>query len=335
MERSRVMQRKLRRLGTRHKYKKFVAAVAGAAVISSTMLPGLPAMRAHAASNPSAGEFAAAVSGEQMTAGDLWQRAEKNETNQENRSFRNAERHDRRADQSPVQVVRDNAASFGFDADNDRFSLLANSGSKAVVRVWTGDQTFKVDLVRSGDSWEITTIRGIGDMTHPATYIPAKFFSYRPVNTAAIIPAGDQTILYQTDNFRDWKWQEAHYPADMSFGLLLQDPRLEELDHLVPAGILARMEDVDFSRQFVFYAHLGTVGANGYGIAVEKVARDGDNLTITVRAKSPVAGEKPTISIVDTYIILDRGLLKDVGTTKITVVDQTGKVLATYTVNRS
>ncbi|MDF2569497.1 MAG: hypothetical protein K0R55_1101, partial [Sporomusa sp.] len=78
----------------------------------------------------------------------------------------------------PVDVVRDNASRFGFDAYDDTFTLLSVAGTKAIVQVKTSGQTFKVDLEKSSGRWVITTIRGIGNSTYPATYRPASMYGY-------------------------------------------------------------------------------------------------------------------------------------------------------------
>jgi hypothetical protein len=284
------------------KHKRIMAAVAGAAVISATMLPGMP-VKAQALS----------------TSKEIHEAMAKAEEMKQHRSA------------DPVRVVRNNAATFGFDSVHDRFSLLSSSGSKAIVQVRSNGQTFKVDLRRDDGEWTITTIRGIGDSTHPATYTPAKLFT-----RYATVAATDQTViqqLYHNDNLGDWTWNESAYPKDMSFGLLMKDPLTDESGDYVPANVLDQMKTVNFSRQFVLYAHLGTVAPNGYGIAIEKVVRYGNDVAVTLRTKSPRAADSSSLSVLDTYITLDRSVLANGRPTTITVYDQTGVRLVAYTVN--
>jgi hypothetical protein len=342
------MKRKLRRSGSKRKYKRLVAAVAGAAVLSSTMLPGLPIEKAHAASNPQAALTAEAAVPDtaEAPAADTARESGRDRERDNNRDTGREENRDRDRDRGqdqdrdynrvsdPVQVVRNNAASFGFNASRDNFSLISKSENKATVRVRTSDQTFKVDLVRRGNSWQITAVRGIGDMTHPATYTSAKRFYYQPTYIAPPYLANPET-LYESSKFNEWHWYEGTYPDDMSFGIILQDPRQDNQPDVLPAGILAQLKNIDFSRQFVLYAHLGTVAPNGYSIAIQKVVREGDTIMVTVRTKSPLANETPTISLIDTYLTFDRSILNYTNPTKIVITDQNGRVLTSYTLTRS
>ncbi|KYZ76065.1 hypothetical protein AXX12_06370 [Anaerosporomusa subterranea] len=294
------MRRRIMKFGMKH--KRIMAAVAGAAVISATMLPGMPA-KAQALSSPKEIHEASAKSEEI--------------------------KHRRAGD--PVLVVRNNAATFGFDSQHDRFSLLSSSGSKAIVQVRSNGQTFKVDLTREDGEWTITTIRGIGDSTHPATYTPAKLFT----SYATLAPTDQMAsqILYHNVNLGDWTWNESAYPKDMSFGLLMKDPRTDGSADYVPANVLNQMKAVNFSHQFVLYAHLGTVAPKGYGIAIEKVVHYGNDIAVTLRTKSPRAADSSALSVLDTYITLDRSVLANGSPTNITVYDQNGVRLVAYTVN--
>jgi hypothetical protein len=228
--------------------------------------------------------------------------------------------------ESPVQVVMRNAATFGFDTDSDSFSLLSRSGDRATVRVMHKGQVFKVDLERSGDSWIITTIRGIGDMHHPATYTPASFFP----GAALIGPTApaEQTTVFQTDAFKDWNWTEANYPADMAFGIALQDPRPVGTATNIPGTVL---DKTDFARQVLLTANVGSVAPQGYGVAIAKVVRSGNDLTVTVRTKSPQAGDKAATKA-DDYLAVDRTALDFSRPVHIAFTDQYGTVLVTYTV---
>lgn len=293
------MRHKLMKLGMKH--KRIMAAFAGAAVISATMLTGMPA-KAHAMSGS-------------------------NEIHES--SVRTGE-HDKQRVGDPVRIVRNNAAAFGFDADRDRFSLLSSSGSKATVQVRSNGRTFKVDLVREGRSWTITTIRGIGDSTHPATYTPAKYFSGYTTLPATSQATGQ--VLYQNTGLNGWSWNEDTYPDDMSFGLVMHYPAKEEAKP-IPDNVLDHIKTIDFGRQFVLYAHLGSVGDKGYGIAVERVVQQGSDIAVTLRTRSPEKGKDAAVSVFDTYITLDRSVLAYGNPTRIRIYDQYGSQLAAYTIS--
>lgn len=285
-----------RRKQIRNKSKKILAAVAGAAVMSSAMLPGLPVAEVFA--SPS----------------DTSQSPERKDKDWSDT---------RKLD--PVRTVKENAYTYGFNPIRDKFTLIDHSATKATVEVKTSGQTFKVNLVKNRGGWEITAIRGIGNSKYPATYTPASFF--RP---GYVTPTTPQT-LYQTNDFRDWTWYNASYPRDMTFGALIQDPRLRGTN-LVPEDILNQMKNVDFSHQIVVYAHLGTVESTGYGIGIEKITQVGNDLTVTVRTKSPRLMENVTTTKGYDYIAMERSLFDTRRPIRVTFITQNNTMLNNYNI---
>ena len=241
------------------------------------------------------------------------------------------DREDRHDIISPVAVVKDNAARYGFDADDDRFSLLSQNNDRAIVQVrHVGGQTFKVDLERDGRSWEITTIRGIGSMKYPATYIPAKMFSHNIVVATPVTLAANQQIIFRTDAYADWTWREATYPRDMHFGIYRHNPTLFDGSEILPDAVVKALADIDYSRQMVFYANLGSVAYKGYGIGIEKVAQTGNNLVVTVRTKSPALTTETFTKAYD-YIAIDRSAVDFTKAVHVHFVTPDGHALSWYT----
>jgi len=79
---------------------------------------------------------------------------------------------------TPVQLVKEYASLYGFDPNNDVFTLLSQSNREATVQIVKHDtgQRFTVDLENRQD-WRIVAIRGVGDTNHPATYQSTRTFS--------------------------------------------------------------------------------------------------------------------------------------------------------------
>ncbi len=229
----------------------------------------------------------------------------------------------------PVDVVRSNASRFGFDSYHDSFSLLSVTGSKAIVQVKTSGQTFKVDLEKSSGKWVITTIRGIGNSQYPATYRPASM--YGTVTTTGPVVVVKERTLYANNNFSGWSWNQSTYPADMKLGVLLAQPTSPDAEE-IPGIIVNKVDTVDFGRQFALYGYIGSVAEKGYGIGIEKVVQKGNDLTVTVRTKSPLANSKLTATQTSDVIPLDRLSLNFNNPIRITFVDQNGTNLSTYTV---
>ena len=139
-------------------------------------------------------------------------------------------------------------------------------------------------------------------------------------------------ILYQTNDFREWTWYENDFPRDMNFGALIQDPRLRGAG-LVPDDIVNQLKNVDFSHQIVIYAHLGTVESNGYGIGIEKIIQTGNDLTVTVRSKSPRLGETVTAATKGyDYITMERSQFNTASPIHITFINQNNTTLNNYNI---
>jgi hypothetical protein len=305
---------KHRRTGIRRKYKRLAAAVAGAAIMSSAMLPGIPAARVHAADPEAAAPITAVQPGTPVnTAAD------------------------------PVQTVTANAATYGFNAASGGFTLSSQTGGNAVVRVRSGGQSYNVDLVKQGDNWVVKAVRGIGDASHPATYVPAGMFPLAA--SPAAVPAGitilptnlpgAQQMLFQTNNFDSWRWSDTSYPQDMAFGLLVRDPRPDGSANGTANDAFNPINNVDFGRQFVVYAHLGTTAAQGYGIGIASVTQSGNDLTITVRAQTPQPDAAATPTKTDDFVPLDRAGLNFANPIQVNFVDPAGTSLFSYTLNPS
>ncbi|HWR41769.1 hypothetical protein [Sporomusa sp.] len=233
-------------------------------------------------------------------------------------------------DGDPVDVVKDNASRFGFDAYNDTFTLLSVASGKAIVEVKTSGQKFKVDLERSSGRWVITTIRGIGNGKYPATYRPASLYGYG--TTGPVVTANERT-LYANDAFTGWTWNQSTYPADMKLGVLLAQPASADIAE-IPGIIVDKVDSIDFGRQIVLYAHIGSVADRGFGIGIEKVVQTGNDLTVTIRTKSPLENYRLSATKTNDVIPIDRLTLNFNDPIHITFVDQSGTTLSTYTVVR-
>ena len=403
------MKHTSRRKNAQRKYKRLVAALAGAAVVTSAMLPGLPFSKVYAAENtamtaPASGtETDLSTEGKPDTNKNTNETTKKDAGNRDRDKERPAEqqsaspiaavkaaaakygfdaRHDSfslqwhssteavvmvRTDNGktfkvrltklgdtwkidsvtkvvtggtgdgvihlgdPLEVVKANAATFGFDAYDDSFTLLSIAGGKAVVQVKTSGQTFKVDLEKSSNKWVITTIRGIGNSNYPATYRPASLYGYKMLSaTTGTVTTVTERTLYNNNDFADWTWNENAYPADMKVGVLLVKPVSADVAD-IPGIIVDKVESIDFSRQLVLYTHIGSVDSNGYGIGIEKVVQTGNDLTVTIRTKSPLENRRLSPTITNDVIPLDRLTLNFDNPIHIQFVDQKGTTLSNYT----
>ena len=188
----------------RRKYKRYAVALASAAILAGTALPGIPMSIALASEAPttsppiiaeqntlstndqqnSVKQFIANKTDSMRTKlnrgwhehMNTWPSSGDNHSWYENGHIYYSTDNDRSDEYNntlsgPIQFVKEYASLYGFDPDNDAFTLLSVSNKEAVVQVVKQDtgQRFKIELENRQD-WRIIAIRGIGDTTHPATY---------------------------------------------------------------------------------------------------------------------------------------------------------------------
>lgn len=293
---------------TKRRYARLASAVAGAAIMSAAVLPGIPAI-VQAAAPEAAVDTAQTVTTVAAT-------------------------------NDPVQVARDNAGRFGLGTSG-HYSLISQSDSKSTVRVRSNGQIHKIDMVLRDGNWVVKAVRGIGDMNHPATYVSANsYYNYlpgvtnviNPVTTAVTATLGaSQQVIYQNNNYNNWLWTAGAYPKDMAFGVLLQNPQTAGIATPLPGTLLHSLNNINFNNRLVVYAHLGATSTQGYGIGISRVEQNGNNLIVTVRTNSPQANEFLTHTQSDAYVAIDRGMLNMAVPVHVQFVDQNGTVLGDYT----
>ncbi|HWR45128.1 hypothetical protein [Sporomusa sp.] len=197
MERKSAKRKQLS-LHLRRKYKRYAAALAGAAIMTGAVLPGIPVAKAFAAESPSVPPSPAI---NYMTQLDKNTQkpvkkvvAEKNRNDDrngppgrgwhehlnswpgadENQAWYQDGRIYYRSDydrtdyaynlSNPIDVVKDTAALYGFNRYMDSFTLLSRTSNKAVVEVIKHDtgKLFNVFLERTGDhDWTIVRTQAL------------------------------------------------------------------------------------------------------------------------------------------------------------------------------
>lgn len=149
---------------------------------------------------------------------------------------------------------------------------------------------------------------------------------------AASVGLATERILFATDRFGGWDWYKKAYPPGMAFAIVT-GPEQSKGEPSVPSAILDRAGEIDYSRQLLVVAYLGT-GGGADAIGVERVTLSGREMTVRVRTKSIRPGELETMNISNPadFAILDRSLAG--GVTQATFIDQKGAVLATIVLTK-
>lgn len=324
-----MLHKSSRRL-IRRRYKRLAAVVAGAAMMSSALLPGLPTATIHASPrthrNP---QVAAADTNTTPTSGPT-------ATTMPPAPTPNPTPAPSPTPTDPVQVVTANAESYGFNT-HGKYTLMTQTGSHAVVRVRSNGETYKVYLVLQDGNWVIRDVRSDDNRGNKNIYTTDQTV-LTPLVNQPVVPqtlAANQQILYQITTYDAWTWNENTYPQDLSVGVFLQNPLQGGIATPFLASALAPVKNIDYGRQFVVYAHLGTTASQGYGIGIALIAQTGNDLTVVVRTESPLPNLALQATKSDDFVPLDRAALNFNNPINITFVDQNGTILGKHTINPS
>ena len=158
-----------RRRSLRRKYKRYAAAVAGAAILTGAVLPGLPVAKVFASEAP---PTTAPNQTTQTTMVDndthkslrtiIFEKARETwENRHRNRAGYQESTTSIRELPNPVDTVKDYALAYGFNAEKDTFTFLNLSSREASIQVAKHDtgERFRVELERNRRSdWAIVAV---------------------------------------------------------------------------------------------------------------------------------------------------------------------------------
>lgn len=165
----------------RHKLKRRAAALMGTAIMTGAVLSGIPAAKALAAESVSGPYSAKTVQAQTVQPPGWgwhqhkysWPSSDENQAwyqdgkiyyrSDGDRDYRYLD-NDAYYNYSAADFVRDHAASYGFDANRDRFTLLTVNSQRALVEVrrYDSGQLYNVFMERDpGSGWTVVDIRAV------------------------------------------------------------------------------------------------------------------------------------------------------------------------------
>lgn len=220
----------------------------------------------------------------------------------------------------PLQVAQNEGKAYGFTA-SDVFIIVKRLNSSTL----SSRGEIHVKVMHEGIEYTMVLVRPIGSdsgaiwTTH---HVIGKDVKPLPQSTAK--------ILFKTNKFEDWKWYTATYPKDMAFATIVDYEAQLKNDKRIPEHVLEKVKDIDYSSKVVLFVYLGTGPSGGYGIGIEKVTMEGNNMTVKVRTKSPAPNEVVTkaITFPADFVTIKRSEVDIWGGVNVTFVDQDGKVLS-------
>lgn len=160
-----MTQKIAKRKSLRRKYKRYAAAVAGAAILTGAALPGIPAVKALAAEHPGT---PSSIRTEQSTSINKDNHRPTRYTAVERSWTENGNNHRNRTTTvrempNPVDTVKEYASVYGFSPDKDTFTFLDLSSRQATIQVTKSDtgERFRVNLERDRgrfSDWTIVSV---------------------------------------------------------------------------------------------------------------------------------------------------------------------------------
>lgn len=222
----------------------------------------------------------------------------------------------------PLQVAINEGAAFGF-TKNDQYTIVKKLSSSTIAR----HGQVNVEVNHQGKKYTIILVRPFGD-DDGAIWTTYRVMGKDNSNPPAQTPTAK--VLFKTDEFADWEWSKGAYPSDMAFATIVDYREQLKQDERIPEDVLKQVQDVDYSKQVILFAYLGTAPSGGYGIGIEKVSITGNNITVQVRTMSPRPGQPVTLAITHPadYVAIDRQVVDIWGGVNVNFVDQAGKVLS-------
>lgn len=220
----------------------------------------------------------------------------------------------------PMQVARQEGKAYGF-TDKAVFTITKRVESSTIAR--HGQIDLKVE--QDGKTYYMILVRPFGSDEG------AIWTTYRVSGPAKPGQQPSSKVLFETGKYAEWKWYRGQnqYPKDMAFATVVDYEAQLKQDNRIPEFVLQRVKDVDYAKDVVLLAYLGTA-SGGYDIGIEKVTMNGNDMTVYVKTKSPAPNEMVTMDIryPSDFVTIDRNIVDIWGGVNITFVDQAGKVLS-------
>ncbi|MDF2633706.1 MAG: hypothetical protein K0R78_580 [Pelosinus sp.] len=217
----------------------------------------------------------------------------------------------------PMQVARVEGKKYGF-TEKDGFSIVKMLSSSSISRYGQID----IEVTHQGKTHTMTMVKPFAKRgTIWTTYkIDGALFSSEKELTK---------VLFKTNKYKEWKYYKSQYPEDMFFATIINDDGQLTQDDRISKDILKKFKGTEFNNKLILFASMGTSSAQS-NIGIERVTVSGKNMTVYVHTKSPHPDQFITMNIIypDDYVTIDRSLIEERGTMKVTFVDQNGKILS-------
>jgi hypothetical protein len=219
----------------------------------------------------------------------------------------------------PMQVAKNEGKQYYGFRDNAQYTIIRKLSSSPIARHGQID----MQVSQNGKKYTMILVRPLGSDKG------AIWTTYRVYETVTQPekPASSQ-VVFQTDKYKNWTWYKPQYPQDMGVAVVYTRQMQMRAQQQMPQSVLDQLNNVDLTNKVALVAYLGETSSR-HDIGIEKVVVKGNQMTVTVRAKSPRLNAPDTRDLTSPsdFVLVKRSLFKTDNTMNVTFVDQNGKVL--------
>lgn len=218
----------------------------------------------------------------------------------------------------PMQVAKIEGKNYGF-TESDTFTIVKKVRSSAISRHGQID----IEVTHHGKKYTMILVKPFGGPGAIWTTYKAQVIENRPEEPA------QTKVLFKTSKYQDWKFYNSQYPQDMFFATIVNSDGQLTYDDRVSKSTINKFKGSEFNNKVILFANMGASSAQS-AIGIEKVTLSGNDMTVYVHTKSPHPDQIITMNVIypDDYVTIDRSIIQERGSVKITFVDQNGKVLS-------
>ena len=222
----------------------------------------------------------------------------------------------------PMEVAKREGKLYYGLGDKAQFKIVRQLSSSSIARHGQID----LQVTQNGKNYTMILVRPLGSDDG------AIWTTYKVYETVVQPGQPSGKVIFQTNAYKDWHWQKPEYPQDMGVAVVYSR-QLQMKAQTVPQPVLDELSTVDLTDKVALLAYLGGTSSS-HDIGIEKVTVKGNQMTVTVRAKSPRLNDPDIRDFVypADYVLVDRNLFTVSGGMNVKFVDQDGKVLGKTTV---
>lgn len=218
----------------------------------------------------------------------------------------------------PMAVAKREGKQFYGLGDKAQFKIVRQVNSSPIARHGQID----LQVTQNGRNYTMILVRPLGSDSG------AIWTTYKVYETVVQPGQPASKVIFQTNEYKNWRWQKPDYPQDMGVAAVYSRPMTMRAQ-TIPQPVFDQLSKVDLTKKVALLAYLGGTSSS-HDIGIEKVTVSGSQMTVTVRAKSPRLNAPDIKDLVypSDYVLVDQHLFSGSGL-DVKFVDQNGKVLGT------